>query len=78
VPGPQFNNGTWDAPGRQGTTLARNKVELFLEVVCTKGSAAGSIIKTLSWGVDADGYFSGRSILYSKIWWPAGPYPKSF
>jgi len=74
-------NGMVDDPGESREWRTDGKVELYTRVVCTKGSAAGTTIRSINWGVEMHGYDSDsvpREILFNKVWWPTGHYPKDF
>jgi len=87
APGGRFSDAMSDMPTPIDNVMPgpfdTGKVELFTEVVCTQGSAAGTTIKTVNWGSEVERSFyrwnRWRPVYtYSKTWWPSGPYPRSF
>ncbi len=76
----RFSNDMSDHPGYDDSTWwpfppLGVSVKLSLYIQCTEGANAGSVIRSLSWGISA---LRTTRKTWKKRWWPSGPYPKSF
>ena len=81
--GGDFNNVMVDQPGIYLDAISRtlpyiyHRVDFFTCVYCTRGSAAGQMIKSVDWGIEMLWIkpLPGRVDKYWKDWWPITAYP---
>ena len=55
------------------------KSDMFTQVICTKGTESGAVIKMVKWGVEVTQYRDNRGArTFTKSWWPVTNGDKTF